>query len=238
MKSLFRSRKKDQATKDKRAAREVANSQQRLLQLPAELRNQIYELLLPADDIIRRKFYSLHQQEVTHKLYPPYKLPPLLRVCRQVRAEVLPLFYGSNLVSITLQHLLLHRYSSLRLKSCANLLPDYGTTSWRQIKLESSSRCFHADGFAVLANVDIFIDRGKGIVTCVPRGSQVLRQCCKDAQKVFSNRVAAEIKSMGLHERERKLRPHDFERLAQRMDENRTDWPMAPRRVIPRRDMR
>lgn len=228
---LFKSSKKIRAEKE-RAVREEANLGQRFLQLPAELRNQIYELVIPSDKEVKRKRYPLYQCQ----------LPSLLHVSRRIREEAFPLFYGRNLVTINLQHLTLHRWSVLRVQSCINLLPDSGTPSWRLIRIESNARCFHSDGFAVLANVDVFIDRGaseasiEGSVTCHPRSSQSLSNCCQAAQKAYGRRLADEIRKAKLHNRERKLRPHDFERLAQRMDENRADWPMSPRRVIPRRE--
>ena len=59
-------------------------SRPRLLAHPAELRNQIYSLVLIAPDhqliTIRR---DLHE-------------PPLLQICRQVRRESADIYYGEN----------------------------------------------------------------------------------------------------------------------------------------------
>ena len=89
---LFRSRKRTQAEKD-RKVREDANRCQGFLRLPAELRNQIYELVIPSG------------HEIKQTNYQRYQLPACLHVCRYVREEVLPIFYGRNLVIIILQHL-------------------------------------------------------------------------------------------------------------------------------------
>lgn len=224
---LFKSNKRVRAEKE-RAPREEANLRQRFLQLPAELRNQIYEHAIPSNEEVKRKRHSRRQ----------CLLPALLHVSRRIREEVFPLFYGRNLVTIVIQHLTLHRWSILRIQSCANLLPDTGTTAWRLLRVESSARCFHDDGFAVMADVDVFIDRGAGTVTCHPRSSQSLHKCCQLAQKAHGKRLVEDIRKSKLHERDKKLRPLDFEKLAQRMDENRADWPMSPRRVVPKREWR
>ena len=56
-KMLFKSRKKAQAEKG-RATREEQNLSRGLLRLPAELRNQIFEMIIPTDqDIVKRKIH-------------------------------------------------------------------------------------------------------------------------------------------------------------------------------------
>ncbi|KAK4900542.1 hypothetical protein LTR27_002258 [Elasticomyces elasticus] len=61
-----------------------------LLTLPAELRNAIYELVLPQDTVI----------EVDHNT----KAPPLLQVCREVRSETVAMWYLGN----TFRHIMKH----------------------------------------------------------------------------------------------------------------------------------
>lgn len=224
--TLFKSKKTAQAEID-RASREKANLHQRFLQLPAELRNQIYEYVIPTGKEVRRSQYS----------HIPYRLPKILHSCRQIREEVLSLFYGRNVFVIVLQHLTLHRSLTLRVRDCANLLPEGGTTAWRKIRIESSSSCFHSDGFAVLAKVDVMIDRTEGTVSCQPRGSSTLAQCCRGSQKEYCKRLTAEVKSMKLQDRERKLRRQDFEKLARKRDECKPDW-TSPRQVLPSRSER
>ncbi|KAK3683281.1 hypothetical protein LTR37_020394 [Vermiconidia calcicola] len=224
---LFRRSKKIKAEEDRRHQREVANLHHRFFKLPAELRNQIYELVVPVGREIKRSqnFYARSQD---------CRLPTLLQLCRRAREEVLPLFYGRNLVVIDLQHMTLHRLSTPRMKSSSSLLPPEGTATWRKIRIKSRSRCFHADGFAVLANIDIFIDRSSGIITARPQGQKSLSKCCQDAQHGYAKRLSAEIRKAELQDRERKLRRQDFERLARRVDENKeADNFMAPQRMMP-----
>ncbi|KAK5715899.1 hypothetical protein LTR15_009724 [Elasticomyces elasticus] len=61
-----------------------------LLTLPAELRNAIYELVLPQDIII----------EVDQNM----RAPPLLQVCREVRIETVPMWYLGNTFQHTIKH--------------------------------------------------------------------------------------------------------------------------------------
>ena len=224
---FLRSKKKANAAEQARAAREVANAQQAFFsKLPAELRNQIYEQVLPIG-------WEVNPSQTPFLKYIP--LPDILHVCRQSRGEALPLFYGRNTIVITLQHMTLHRLSTQRLNSAANVLPSMGL--WRHIRIESCSRCFHDDGFAILANVDVFIHRGRGeegTVTARPRGQKTFAKCCQDAQNRYSKRLCSEIRKAGLHRGERQLGRKDFERLARHVDENKgEDNFMAPRRVIP-----
>ena len=224
---LFQRSKKTRA-EEERVIREEANSVQKLLQLPAELRNQIYDHCIQSGKPSSRKWYVHYRRQ----------LPSLLHVCRKTRAEVFPIWFGNNLITIQLQHLTLHQRSTLRIQSSVNLLPDSGTDVWRMIKLESNARCFHSDGFAMLAKVDVFIDRNQGSADYLLRGSPVLGKCCQSSQREYGERLCWEVRSCGFHQKERKLRRQDFERLARRMDESRSDWPMSPRRVVPRREMR
>ena len=221
---FFKSSRKTQAEKD-RLAREETNLHRGILQLPAELRNQIYEQSI------------ISGREIKHGHHWQYlkRLPPLLHVCRGIREEVYPLFFGTNQVTIILNHLVLHPRSVVRMRSCVLLLPDNGTTSWRKLRIECCSRCFHPDGFAVLTNMDVFIDRSEGTVMCQPRAYQSLRPCCQQAQKEYSTKLVSQIKSCGLPDEKRKLRRQDVERLARRMDENRGDWPKSAKRVVPPR---
>lgn len=220
---LFNPAKKAQAEKD-RQTRETTNFQENLLlRLPAELRNQIYDLLLPSKKEIKR---SLHHRSQG-------RLPPILHVCRQLRRETYPLFFSRNTPVITLQHLTQHVRSPQRIRSTINVLPDYGTLSWRNFRIETCSRCFHADGFAVLANIDVLIDRDAQTVSCQPRGASYLRPCCRMAQKNYSKKLTAAIQGIGFQDGGKRLRRDHFERLAIKMDENRQDWLKSSRRVIP-----
>lgn len=67
-----------------------------VLQLPAELRNRIYELALT-----NRKPANLEKQHKTQ--YGTAFEPALLLTCRQLRAEALTIFFGRN-ISYTWHH--------------------------------------------------------------------------------------------------------------------------------------
>lgn len=208
-------------------AREAANFRQAFIQLPAELRNQIYELVIPSGQEIAKR--HVHPKSRGWQ----GQLPSLLHVCRRMRKEVFPIFYGTNLITIELEHLMLHPSAVPRIRSCVNLLPVDGTTCWRVMRIEKSSRCFHPDG-AKFTTIVARIDRSEGTISCQPRAFRPL-PCCQTAAKECSVRLSKEIKSRGLHDSKHKLRAKDFERLSLRMDESRADWPKSPRRVIPKR---
>ena len=223
---MFWSRKKDQAEKQ-RKAREDHNLHQMFFQLPAELRNQIYELVIPSDqDIVKR---SVHNGARGW----PGGLPALLHVCHQLREEIFPVFYGTNVVTVILEDLMLHPRSQPRIRSCVNLIPQDGTLALRKLKIETCARCFH-EGWARQPSVHALIDRTRGTLLCKPRYSQFLKPCCNAAAVKYSERLSSIIKSSGFLDGKRKLKREDFERLMRRMDENRRDWPMSPKRVIPR----
>jgi len=75
-----------------------------LLSLPAELKNHIYGLVL-----IERSWVSLREGQNkiargTKLMYPrvtSWKEPALLRVCKEIRSEALPLYYGSNAFAVS-----------------------------------------------------------------------------------------------------------------------------------------
>ncbi|KJX92692.1 hypothetical protein TI39_contig5831g00006 [Zymoseptoria brevis] len=57
--------------------------------LSAELRNRIYDQVLPDDDEI--EVYSANLSKPSEDYQPP-----ITQVCREMRAETLPMFYGRN----------------------------------------------------------------------------------------------------------------------------------------------
>ena len=75
-----------------------------LLSLPAELKNHIYGLVL-----IERSWVNLREGQNkiargTKLMYPrvtSWKEPALLRVCKEIRSEALPLYYGSNAFAVS-----------------------------------------------------------------------------------------------------------------------------------------
>ncbi|KAF2486332.1 hypothetical protein BDY17DRAFT_291280 [Neohortaea acidophila] len=213
-----------------RTTRSTANSTAPFFRLPTELRNAIYLQLLPRNREVKRSRHPRAQP----------RLPALLQVCQQMRAETYPIFFAANSVFMTLQHLTQHPRSPLLMRSTLNLLPDKpGTDLWRSVRIECSSRCFHADGFAVLSNIDIFIDRAAQTIRCQPRAAaHYLRPCCQRAQKEFGAKLLKELQAREFHIGRKRLRKEDFVRLAKRMDESRGDWPKSGKRVIPQRFVR
>lgn len=224
--SWFRPGKKAQIEKE-RKAREEENLQQAFFKLPAELRNEIYAMVMPKN-----------QEIVKRHILPKSRgwqgnLPPLMQVCHQLRQELFQLFYASNLFTVCLNDFLLHPKSTQRRHSSVNLLPKHGTACLRRIKIESCGRCFHS-GFARQPNVNAIIDRAEGTVVCEPRYWRVLDPCCQAAAKKYAGKLGEQIKMSGFCDEKKKLRREDFERLTRQMDESRKDWPKSPRRVVPR----
>ncbi|KAK3636520.1 hypothetical protein LTR56_014146 [Elasticomyces elasticus] len=83
---------------DARASRRDQDSNEKavtppFLRLPAELRNTIYELVLPRD-----KHYTPRRTASSHECrnLEPVDNPALLATCRQIRDEALPMFYDTN----------------------------------------------------------------------------------------------------------------------------------------------
>ncbi len=75
-------------------ARNSISTNSRLLRLPAELRDRIFALAIPAVGIINLK--SKHISIVDNKI----EEPGLLRVCHQLRAETRTLYYSRQVVHI------------------------------------------------------------------------------------------------------------------------------------------
>ncbi|KAK3724906.1 hypothetical protein LTR37_000954 [Vermiconidia calcicola] len=65
----------------------------RLQKLPAELRNRIYELVLPRSNVVYAAFES--REYIKREIEEPVTQPALTRTCKQIRAEALALFYGA-----------------------------------------------------------------------------------------------------------------------------------------------
>ena len=62
-----------------------------LLALPAELRNEIYELVLDSSSDV--PIYRVHPADTSYRRCPA---PPLLQTCHKLRAEASAIFYGRN----------------------------------------------------------------------------------------------------------------------------------------------
>lgn len=88
----------------KKLAYTMASTKYYLLELPAELKAYIYELAMTRAETlwtIRRLHYTIYHG-ITHQLPRRHAQPPLTRVCREIRLEVLPLHYARNTFGFTL----------------------------------------------------------------------------------------------------------------------------------------
>ncbi|KAF2165399.1 hypothetical protein M409DRAFT_24249 [Zasmidium cellare ATCC 36951] len=88
---------RERKRKMKHRQRSIHNAASRLLRLPAEIRNQIYQLLVVQDTTI-----EVIERGSRYRLSPDLKQPPLSLVCRQIRHEVLSVFYSENTFNITI----------------------------------------------------------------------------------------------------------------------------------------
>ncbi|KAI5366288.1 hypothetical protein Slin15195_G078090 [Septoria linicola] len=81
--------------------REIANRDSPLIKLPPELRNMIYEMVMPIDTTfkpISGCTFQLEQDclEWVHRPDTETGTNALMHVCRQVRAEAIKLYFASN----------------------------------------------------------------------------------------------------------------------------------------------
>ena len=76
-----------------------------LLRLPAELKNYIYELVMPTKDSIalRANYVRLTDDDSSPRFCYRFApaTPPLLAVCREIRNDAIALYYGSNTLLVT-----------------------------------------------------------------------------------------------------------------------------------------
>ena len=77
--------------KQLQAHREAANSQLSLIKLPAEIRNRIYERLVPSN-----KWLTAYNRSSPTEI-------ALLQVCRSIRADTVPMYYGNNTFALDLR---------------------------------------------------------------------------------------------------------------------------------------
>ncbi|KAK4945853.1 hypothetical protein LTR10_014944 [Elasticomyces elasticus] len=100
------------------SAQSANGTQSRLLQLPPELRNHIYELVLPKllklspiNPGLRQgargqlMLYSEHHDGPSRPVKPqPVTIPALLQTCRLLRADALPRYFAENIFMLVLDN--------------------------------------------------------------------------------------------------------------------------------------
>lgn len=96
-------RRRPRAERD-RLNREQANEQSGFLKLPLELRQEIYNYILPTNIFIRHHLYQGLPRRACPKPKPDFQrgntwwtkttFPALLQTCRQIRADTIPIFYS------------------------------------------------------------------------------------------------------------------------------------------------
>ncbi|KAK3705625.1 hypothetical protein LTR37_013233 [Vermiconidia calcicola] len=114
-----------------RAAREAENANSVLLRLPAELKNNIYELVLP-----RNRAITLDTR----------RDPPLTRVCRTVRNESLPIYLGHSYVAMVF----LGPSYCWQKKVNIRGLPEAAAAAIRQVELQYKACRFSCHGSAYM----------------------------------------------------------------------------------------
>lgn len=110
--------------------REVRTDLPRLLQLPAELRLQIWELTVTRNEPIavsQRRPHAIRGVDWDHR-----KLPSLLHACRQARKEALPIYYSSNTFRLLCGMAKFHLY---RLERWLDVIGPEATSNLRHILL-------------------------------------------------------------------------------------------------------
>jgi hypothetical protein len=99
----------------------TGNTESRFLSLPPELRNEIYRLALTKPGRIWFLCGTHH--------FDKHAVPPLLQVCRQIRDEALPIYFGGNsfsfFITLALQHKLEQFVTTIgyqSLQQCASVI--------------------------------------------------------------------------------------------------------------------
>lgn len=205
------------AAERERAAREEANRNCWLLKLPAELRNYIYELVVPRD----RHVGICATRDFVDQC-------PLLAVCRQLQAEVMPIFFGGNNFMILLRSLAKHSHHWRKRPQAA--FTEDAFASLRRFQLVNNylcrvgrqrlPHCLHLDGVVVM------VDREKELVFASapicssgidlpgnngPRpfassdDHPCFSACCLKSRKEAEDRMVQEVKSACLQYKSRKL---------------------------------
>lgn len=190
-----------------RAAREAANYQQGLLRLPVELRMEIYRHLFPAD--------KKHTKIQGH-LWLKCGFIPILHVCRRIRADVIPVFFGKTIATVHLRELN-RKKSMFKHEGFYDILDDRSVAYLRWIKIKYHSECSD-NGPSGFGNVVILIDRLTERVHVDSQSSFTSRgsshEGCRGSWMAYIDRLIEKIKTMKLNTRDHHLSKQDFEELS------------------------
>ena len=121
-----------------RPHREATNQRHPFFRLPAELRNRIYGLVVPCNNW------------ATASNRPGRSEMSMMHICRAIRSETVPIFYGNNSFAFDLGT----SRGSLHAKQWINWVPLNAIASLRKLRLtteipckcEGTSRRFDAEG--------------------------------------------------------------------------------------------
>lgn len=207
-----------------RAGREAANFQQGLLRLPAELRLEIYRYIFLTNE-------NCNLKQGSYWLRGGF--PPILHVCRRIRAEVIPIFCGNSMATVHLRDIALKK-SMFKQKGFYDILDDRSVACLRWIRIKYHSECSD-HGPWNFGNVAILVDRATGRVSVDSQSSFVSREAsherCQDAWLAYIERLIEEIKIRNLNTWSHTLRKVDFQELA-KLRESRPCQPKASRRMV------
>jgi len=206
-----------------RMERQETNQQSFLLKLPAEIRNQIYGLLVPRGTQVG----ICSPRGMVNQC-------PLLAVCRQIQIEVMPMYFGSNTFTILLRSFAKRSHGPWHRKSHRSFSENAFASIQRfqvvnnhlcRTGRQRLPHCLHLDGVVVM------IDRKAEIVTaCKPicnSGISLVHEqsphpfaiaderpcyspCCLKARKESEDRLVASAKAIGLHFRHRNIAREDL----------------------------
>lgn len=240
-------RSSNAAAEKERASREVSNQRCRFLTLPGEIRNYIYDLAVPQDRNIG--------VSATRDLI---EICPLLGVSRQVQAETMPIFFGSNTFMILLRSLAKRSHYHLRQKKAQRSFTEDAFASLRNLQLVNNylcrigrqrlPHCLHLDG--VVVHVDRDTEK---VITMPPIASSGISlpgnntaphpfvgsddhpcfsACCLKSRKEAENRLVQEIEKGGLHFKHRRLARQDLVDVGELSSESRRGFRSSSHEIL------
>ncbi len=105
------------------------------LELPPELRNKIYSLVLPGD---QHYFLAWTQNlyHVKHQQYPDHGCPALLSTCRQIYEEAVAFLYSSNIFCVVQGQIVVSNKVTARTQVCTTTTPPQIMSHIRRLELQ------------------------------------------------------------------------------------------------------
>lgn len=175
--------------------------------LPAELRIEIYRHILhPSDECSQSRGYACLKGG----------FHPILHVCRRIRAEVIPMFFGNNTATVHLRDIK-RKKSIFKHEGFYDILDERAIACLRWIRIKYHSECSD-HGPWNFGNVSLLIDRVTGKVNIDSQSSfaskETLHEGCQDAWLVYIDRLIGEIKAKKLNTWGHHLCKADFDELA------------------------